>query len=318
MFHGGEPVLKRYMGGAGPEDYWEVRSVTKSVVSVLIGIAIDQGDIEGVDQTLGELLPDYADVMTPEVAAITLRQVLTHTAGFSESWDLTGLRYWESDDAVRAILADRAAAGPIDGSFAYSDAGSHLLSAVLTRATGQSVLEFARANLFDPLGIPSEPAFEPVFVADVADEAFWTAFYDADFAWMMDPQGNHGGGAGLKLRPQDLARIGQLYLDGGRWNGEQVISASWVQASTSAQVDAYEDLDSYGYLWWVTELVRDPAYLASGLGGQIIAVAPDRDLVVVVASDFDERDDLRFDKAPPGDRILTMVEFIAAHFGTED
>jgi len=86
----------------------------------------------------------------------------TCSQGANESSDLTGL-WWEVDDAVRAILADRAAAGPTDGSFAYSDAGSHLLSAVLTRATAQSVLEFARANVFDPLGIPSQPAFEPVF-----------------------------------------------------------------------------------------------------------------------------------------------------------
>ena len=87
VFHDGEPVLERYLGGAGPEDYWDVRSVTKSVVSALIGIAVDQGYIDGVDQTLGDLLADYGDVMTPEVAAITLRQVLTHTAGFSESWE---------------------------------------------------------------------------------------------------------------------------------------------------------------------------------------------------------------------------------------
>lgn len=315
VFHDGEPVLERYMGGAGPEDYWELRSVTKSVVSALIGVTIDQGFIDGVDQTLGELLPDYADVMTPDVAAITLRQVLTHTAGFSHSPDPeSGLRYWESADWIRAILTDRSSAPPGDNSFAYSDAGAHVLTAIISQATGQSALQFARANLFDPLEIPSEPAVEPVLVGDG-----WNAYYDAGFAWSVDSQGHNEGAIGLKLRPQDLARIGQLYLDGGRWNDEQVVSATWVEASTTRQVEAAGNTDAYGYLWWVGDVGDDPAYFAFGLGGQMIAVVPDRDLVVVLATEFDERDHLRFMKAfRPSGAILMVEESIAPRFATAD
>lgn len=296
VYHEGEPVLERYTG-ATEEDYWDLQSVTKSVIGTLIGIAIEQGHLDGVDQTLGELLPDHADVMTPEVAALTLHEVLTHTGGlsFSPSPD-SGLLYWESPDWVRAILADRAEAGTTGGSFAYSNAGSHLLAAILVEATGQPVLEYARSALFDPLGIPSAPAFEPVVSEDTdAAEAF-QEYYEGDFAWPVDPQGVHEGSGGLRLRPVDLARIGLLYLDQGEWDGEQVVPADWVAQSTTAQVDVPASAEDYGYQWWVTDVGDDTAYLAQGTGGQLIAVVPDRDLVVVVAAEFDLRDPVRYNK----------------------
>lgn len=294
----GEPVLERY-SGASPDDYWTIRSVTKSVMSVLIGIAIEQGHIDGVDATLGELLPSYAAEMTPDVAAITLRQVLTHTANFSPSPDPnSGLRYWETPDWVRAILADRAEAGPGDGSFAYSNAGSHLLSAIIVEAAGQPVLEYARANLFDPLGIPSEPVSEECVAWDpdsdpAAIEQFWTSCDEADFAWLVDPQGLHEGDGFLKLRPVDLVRLGQLYLDDGAWEGHQIVPRSWVEESTSSHVDTSSGDEGYGYQWWVTDIDGSPAFLARGYGGQLIVVVPEREVVVVLVSEYDDRDPLR-------------------------
>lgn len=292
VYHHGEPVLERYTG-ATENDYWDLQSVTKSVIGTLVGIAIEQGRLDGVHQTLGELLPDHASAMPPEVAAITLWQVLTHTGGmsFSPSPE-AGVRYWESSDWVGTILADRATRSTTNGSFAYSNAGSHLLAAILVEATGHSVLDYARTTLFDPLGIPSTPAFEPVVSADTDADKALREYYEGDFAWPVDPLGIHEGAGGLRLRPVDLVGIGLLYLSDGQWNGEQLVPAGWVQASTTAQVDVAGELD-YGYQWWVADLEGDAAYLAQGHGGQLIAVVPDRDLVVVVAAEYDLRDPVR-------------------------
>lgn len=220
VYEGGEPVLELYRGD-DPTGYVDLRSVTKSVLSTLIGIAIDEGLIAGVDATLGQLLPAYGDVLSAESAGIRLEQVLTHTAGFSGD-----SAAWSSEpDAVRAILAARAAAGPGDGSFGYSDGGSHVLSAILDQATGEA-LDFARSRLFDPLEIDTDPAWvgtdggTPEERAAIADE-----YVAADFAWPTDLQGIHTGWAFMKLRPEDLATFGLLFLDDGVREGRTVVSA---------------------------------------------------------------------------------------------
>jgi len=314
VYHDGEPVFERYTG-ATPEDYWDTRSVTKSVMATLIGIAIEQGHIEGVDKTLGDLLPSYAADLTPETASITLREVLTHTAGYRAE-DSPGEMYWESPDWIRTILAHRAADGPGDGSFAYSNQGAHLLSAILVEATGRPVLQFARENLFEPLGIPSEPALEIVLdsVDRVPDPADVTAYNEADFAWPVDPQGYHEGAGLAKLRPQDLAALGLLYLNDGRWAGEQVVPESWIQEATAAHVERTGEGFGYGYMWWTTEADGDAAFFARGRGGQLIEVVPDRDLVVVVATEYDELDPLRHNNAVEAAALALMVDqAIAPH-----
>ncbi len=314
VYHDGEPVLERYTG-ATPEDYWDLQSVTKSVLATLIGIAIERGQIESVDQTLGDLLPSYAADLTPEVAAITLREALTHTADFRAD-DARGEPYWESPDWIRGILAHRADDGPGDGSFTYSNEGGHLLSAILVEATGQPVLQYARENLFEPLGIPSEPALEIVIesVDRVPDPADVTAYNEADFAWPVDPQGYHEGAGGLKLRPQDLAALGLLYLDGGRWAGEQIVPESWIREATTAHIEQTGLGFGYGYMWGTTEADGDPAYFARGYGGQLVEVIPERGLVVVVATEIDFLDPLAHNKAVTTEALALMVDqAIAPH-----
>ena len=139
------------------------------------------------------------------------------------------------------------------------------------------VLDYARENLFDPLGIPTEPAFEPAF--DFTDEAAASALYeeywDAGFAWPVDPQGLHEGACCIRLRAQDLAAIGQLYLDEGRWAQEQVVAAEWVEQATTAHVEVTNaGFTGYGYMWWVTDVADQPGYMAFGRGGQVIHVVP--------------------------------------------
>jgi CubicO group peptidase (beta-lactamase class C family) len=258
-----------------------------------------------LDQPLAQLLPSYAATMTPAVAHTTLRQVLTMTAGFAGSFNPAGdLGFVTSPDWVRAILTHPAK--PPGGSFTYSSGGSHLLSAILITSTGQSVLDYARAKLFDPLGIPTRPAFQPLSTASNLD-----AYQNAGFAWPVDPQRRHLGFGFLKLRPEDMAKIGTLYLNGGRWQGKQIVPAAWIRDATIAHAPAPDGATaSYGYQWWVGTAAGDPAYLAWGFGGQLIEVVPRRHLVVVISTYFDPRD--RSDHGVDPTTLTGMVDSVIA------
>ena len=270
------PVFERYYHSSAATT-GNVFSVTKSVMSMLIGIAIDERKLGGVDQTLAELLPAYAATMPSAVKAVTLRQVLTMTAGLPpDPPDLPA--FATTGDWVAAIL-EEGIQQPAGQGFAYSSAGSHLLSAILKQATGRSTLDYARAKLFTPLGISTVPAAEPV-----ARPENQPAYDRARFAWPTDPQGNHVGFTFLKLTARDMARLGQLWLNHGRWAGRQLVSAAWVTESTTSHVDTQSTPEQYGYQWWVTTADGHRAYAAIGYGGQLIEVVPDLDLVTVVAS----------------------------------
>jgi CubicO group peptidase (beta-lactamase class C family) len=193
------PVVERYYRGSASTTS-NVQSVTKSVMSMLIGIALDEGHLRSVNQTLAELLPSYAAKMSPQTKAITLRQVLTMTAGLPP--DPPGAERPSSGDWVATVVS-RGPMQPPGRGFEYSSAGSHVLSAILAEATGQTVLEYARAKLFTPLGIDSEPAAEPV-----AKSETMPAYDKAGFAWPKDPQGYHLGFGYLKLTARDMATSG--------------------------------------------------------------------------------------------------------------
>jgi CubicO group peptidase (beta-lactamase class C family) len=271
------PIVERYYRSSA-ETTSNVFSVTKSVMSMLIGIALDNGDLQGLDQTLAELLPSYADSMAPEAQSITLRQVLTMTSGLPSDLDIDP-QLLASDDWVTTILAEGPSQPPGEV-FSYSSDGSHLLSAILVEATGVSVLEYARRHLFDPLGIDTKPAAEPVMRDYQID-----GYDEAGFAWPRDPEGLHTGWCCLKLTARDMVKFGQLWLNGGIWDGTQVVSADWVAASTRPHVATGEPpADHYGYQWWVTEADGHPAYAAVGYAGQLVEVVPALDLVVAVSS----------------------------------
>jgi CubicO group peptidase (beta-lactamase class C family) len=272
----GRPVFERYYHSSAATT-GNVFSVTKSVMSMLIGIAIDERKLRGVDQTLAELLPAHAATMPAAVKAVTLRQVLTMTAGLPpDPPDLPA--FVTSSDWVAAILAE-GTQQPAGQGFAYSSAGSHLLSAILRQATGRSTLDYARAKLFTPLGISTVPAAEPVARAENRP-----AYDRARFAWPTDPQGNHVGFTWLKLTARDMDKLGQLWLNQGRWAGRQLVSAAWMNESTTSQVETQTTPEQYGYQWWVTTADGHRAFAAMGYGGQLIEVVPDLDLVAVVAS----------------------------------
>jgi CubicO group peptidase (beta-lactamase class C family) len=282
----GKPVLEQYSDW--PVDtYWDVESVTTSVLSALVGIAIEDGDISGTEETLAELLPDHAGDMTPAIADTTLRQLLAMTAGFAGLDRDRTPEYMADPDPVGSIL--RAAPDPLGGGFEVSNQGAHVLSAVLAEATGMSVLDYTRSRLFEPLGIDTRPAFEQLLDSRSMDD-----FVAADFAWPVDGSGLHLGWGRLKLRPADLARYGQLMLERGKWKGEQLVPEDWVREMTTEQVDTVSQrnqpanaAEKFGYQWWITEADDAPAYFAWGNGGQLLEVVPSRSLVVVVASEVE-------------------------------
>jgi CubicO group peptidase (beta-lactamase class C family) len=292
-------VYERYWNGDAHSGQ-EAFSVTKSFTGALVGIALGDHHLKSLDQTVGELLaahlPADAD---PRLAKVTVAQLLTMTSGLAcddlhPACDPDLLfRLYKSRDWLREILGRKLVTKP-GTTFAYSNAGSHLLSAIVADTTGQTTLAFARAKLFAPLGIHTEHAFQPVGVA-FPTPAQERASERAKVAWVTDPQGYHSGFAGLQLPARDLAKIGYLYLNGGRWDGVQVLPASYVRASTQRQShppSGAAPLDGYGYQWWVTSEHGHPSFVAHGLGGQFIQVIPDLDLVVVITSDFEDgRDD---------------------------
>lgn len=272
----GRLVVEHYHHSS-PDTTVNVQSVGKSVMASLIGIALAEGRLRGVDQTLAELLPSYRDAMAPTVKGISLRELLTMTAGLPGDGVFFPKVWGTGEDWVRRILAD----GPTQprGSFQYSSAGSHLLSAILREATGRSVLDYAREKLFTPLGIDTVPAAEPA-----ALPGNLPTYNRARFAWPTDPQGHHVGAGGLKLTAADMARLGQLWLQRGRWGDRQLVPASWMRESTRAQVRIGGAVEGYGYQLWVTRVAGRHAFAAAGRGGQLIEVVPDLGLVVVVQS----------------------------------
>ncbi len=281
----GQTVLTHYRNGWKPQKTLHVYSVTKSVLSALIGIALDEKLIKGIDSPLVELLPRQRVAMTGDMAQITLRQLMTMSAGFPED-DFTPSAFEEAirqDGDTATFILKNELASPPGESFAYSNSSSHLVSVILAEALRQAdgsnprtVLDYATAKLLKPLGIDTRNAYTARFRPD--DPA---PFENAGFGWATDSQGINIGAGGLRLRPADLLKFGQLYLDHGRWQGKQLIPEKWVTDSVAPSPASSQ----YGMMWWLdTTPSGGPAYAAMGFGGQMILVVPQHRLVVAVAS----------------------------------
>jgi CubicO group peptidase (beta-lactamase class C family) len=289
-------VYEHYWHGFDAADGQELHSITKSIISALVGIALGDHDLKGLDQTVGELLaahlPKGAD---PRLGTVTVQQLLTMTAGLPGDDQSTGgdvrlsTRLFQSHDWLGHILARPLADKP-GTSFAYSNASSHLLSAIVADTTGQSTLAVARAKLFGPLGINTDNAFQPR-AGKPPTPAQLQAYQQAAVAWPRDPQGYHFGFGGIKLPARDLAKFGYLYLNGGRWNTTQVVPADYVRASTQPHTDLpwVGAGGGYGYQWWTRHVGQHDSFVAAGSGGQRILVIPDLDLVVVLTTDAQQQ-----------------------------
>jgi CubicO group peptidase (beta-lactamase class C family) len=263
-----------------------------STRSFPLTFTLGEHTLAGLDQPIGRLLAAHLPPRPdPRIRAVTLEQVLTMTAGLpADPTDGAPPGLVRATDWVRFVLGRHPATKP-GSRFAYSSDGSHLLSAIVADATGQPTLRYAQARLFAPLGIASDDPSEPVYAArNVA------AYQRAGFAWPTDPQGYHLGYGFLKLTARDLAKFGYLYLKGGTWEGRQVVPAAYVRASTQRHTSTggtFGPDEGYGYQWWTTTEQGHRAFAAIGLGGQLIEVIPDLDLIVVMTSEPGTAEDLR-------------------------
>lgn len=257
MRHGALVFVRYYRGASAAQEH-DVFSITKSVVSMLVGVELARGELHGLDQRLVDFFPERLERdADSRIRQIRLRDLLTMTAGYRATVIPLG------GDIVRTLLNRPLATDP-GTTFSYDDGSAHLLSAVLTAASGMPTERLARSALFGPLGIRS-------------------------VRWVADPQGVTLGSTGLILRSRDLLTLGELYLRRGRRHGEQVVPSAWVKESTKAQVRIPGGY-AYGFLWWVNTGPHG-GFLAQGYAGQALAVFPGDDLVVAVsgAGGFDHR-----------------------------
>lgn len=281
----GKTVLETYRGGCTADSRVHVYSVTKSILSLLFGIAMDKGCIRGTDRKLLEFFPDYPVKSGREaIRDITLENLLTMTAPYNyEPGPDLYTAYFTSRDWVRFTLDRLGDKGRI-GDFFYTPlVGPDLLCGVLTKATGQSVLDFAAEHLFSPLGITVKG---PVTFSS-AEEQFAFSASTCISGWVADEAGTNSGGWGLTLSVRDMAKIGRLCMDGGRWEGRQIVSRSFMKEGFREHSRWTEMNLSYGYLWWLVDPAQG-AFAAMGDGGNVIYCNPEKKLVVAIGALFEQ------------------------------
>ena len=263
VIRGGAIVSEHYQGAYGQGDPIDIRSVTKSVIGTLVGVALQRAELSSLEATIGELIPDrIPEGADPAVAEIMVRSLLTMTSGLEWDYRTDYERFEASADPVVTTLSQPIVAGQGE-LYVYNSGGSHLLGLILAAVSGQKLEEYADDVLFTPLGIERG-------------------------SWRRSPQGEVLGGYGLHLTPRDMGRLGQLHLNGGTWNGQRLLSETYVQAATSYQSEGDgTGRTPYGYHWWVTDATGYDAFYALGYGGQYIYVVPALDLICVVAVGFE-------------------------------
>jgi len=252
------------------DTFHQLNSVTKSVTSILVGVTARQGLLDGYDQSLESLFPELADIFAQDAAkrSLTLRHVLTMSTGLA--WDgleegnreQDGFYVRRAPDAARYVLDKPLEAEP-GTRFLYSDGSSLLLAAVLRNVSGMEADAFARTELFDPLGI-------------------------GPTMWQHIDDGLVEAGGGLFMRGRDLLKLGQLYLQRGMWNGRQIVTGEWVDASLRPWTETDWPTSRYGFQWWMYPWSpsggsgeRFGLIAGSGYGGQKLFIVPGLDLVAV-------------------------------------
>ncbi|MGH7116341.1 MAG: serine hydrolase domain-containing protein [Stellaceae bacterium] len=279
----------------------DLQSITKSVVALLVGVASDRGRLANLNAPVFPFFPRYADLNAPDKGRITLHELLAMTSGLfwpahAVSYDdpsNIARRMWEAPDPYRFVLAQTLEATP-GTEWNYDGGGVELLGAVLKKVTGRQLDRLAKETLFDPLGIK-------------------------DWEWARLANGEPAASWGLRLRPRDLAKIGQLVLNQGVWHGRRIVSAAWVKEMTASHLPRGWLLESagassYGYLWWLGHASidnRDTDWVAGfGYGGQRLYVVPSQDLVVTVTAGIYK---FRGPQGLAGDTALDMVLRAAAN-----
>ena len=263
IIRNGYIVSETYFEPFRQESRHELYSCTKSFISTLIGIAIDQGYIDGTDQRVVDFFPEFTFAnLDSQKESMTLEDLLTMRSGLDwQEGDPIYQEMYRSADWVKFVLDTPMAQQP--GSFFnYCSGCSHVLSAILQQSAGMNGRAYADKNLFTPLGI-------------------------SNLRWDTDGSGIPIGGWGLQMTSRDMAKLGYLYLQGGKWDGQQILSAGWVKAATQKHTGTDGEL-GYGYQWWTYP--TQGAYTALGRYGQTIFVVPEMSLIVVTTAGIDNHD----------------------------
>lgn len=253
-------VFEKYYADASRDSLQNVQSMTKSVTSALVGIALKKHLITSLDTRVLDHFPEYSDaIVDARMKNVTVRHLLTMASGIAEvklAFDR------ELSNPVKEILSQHLLYAPGEG-FTYSSAAAHLLGAALRKAAGRSVLEFAEQELFRPLGIHR-------------------------VVWYADKTGLQSGGMSALFRARDFLKLGELYLRRGAWHESELIPRSYVADSITQhnEGDFYGERARYGYMWWITKVAGYDAFYARGYGGQYLMIIPRADLVVLCTSDW--------------------------------
>ncbi|MDX1618261.1 MAG: serine hydrolase [Balneolaceae bacterium] len=272
---GGVLISEQYFDGMSAGETANLKSASKSIVSLLVGIAIDKKIIQSVEQPIADFFPEISDSLKKK---ITVQDLLTMRSGLETTSFHNYGRWVTSDDWVEYTLEQPMVDRP-GSDMEYSTGTSHLLSVIIEKAAEMSTLDFADKYLFGPLGIqPGD--------------------------WQRDPQGYYFGGNNMALKPTDMVKIGQMVLNGGTYDGKRIVSEDWIEASLATYTRSNYNPYDYGYMWWNKMVGGHKAYFAWGYGGQYIFVIPQLDAVVVITSSLRNATQRRRYKRP----IFNLME----------
>lgn len=267
----GNLVEEKYFGTYNRDTIHQICSNTKSITSILVGITRDKGKIKLDDKVVDFFPHKNFDNRDAFKDSITVRDLLTMTSGIQWPYSITdALPEMRKSDSWIDFVMNR----PMDAKpgtvFSYNTGGMEVVSAILNKVNGVTEEEFAQQYLFGPLGI-------------------------TDYKWPKTPEGYSMGGTGIEMKPRDMAKIGQLMLQNGVWNGQQIVSADWVKEATTAKIsETIIPGAGYGYNWWIRPDIQ--GYFAAGLYGQLIYILPKQNMVVVFTANEDLTTMMKFGK----------------------
>ena len=273
---GGQVTLERYFNGRKAASLSNVKSVSKSVIAALVGIAVDRKQLS-LETPIATYFPDLPDTKRD----ITVEDLLTMRSGLESTSSRNYGAFVQSPNWVRHVLARPLMSEP-GSEMIYSTGNSHVLSAILTKATSKTTYQFAQEALAKPLGFSLAP-------------------------WVRDPQGIYFGGNEMMMTPRQMLAFGELYLNDGRVNGRQILSEEYIDESFEPRGRSRISGREYGYGWWSREMAGRQAYYAWGFGGQFIVLVPSLDLVVVSTSVATVSEDRRDHRRSVDDIIEQLI-----------
>lgn len=263
----GKIIFEEYYNGKTKDSLCDVQSLTKGLMSILVGIAIDKGYIKNMDQPIEKYFPnEFKNLTNKKKSVITIKHLLNQTSGLSWKGYLEHQEWLESKDPISFVLKKKLENNPGE-KYNYNSGATHLLSAIISRAYGNSTLEFANEFLFRDLNIHS-------------------------VNWQKRNKGYYdGSGLGLKMKPIDLMKIGQLLEANGNWNGKQLVSKEWVQKLFNKNQKSSTQWglrnSKHGFCWYQSEFNGDKIDYGMGYGGQFIIMIPDKKLIIVTTYNHD-------------------------------